>query len=54
MGGINPVSSPTSLTFGGDDLATLFITTRGPDGGGLYACEMPFGIKGLAEPEAIL
>ena len=49
-----PVSSPTSLTFGGDDLATLFITTRGPDGGGLYACEMPFGIRGLAEPEAVL
>ena len=49
-----PVSSPTSLTFGGDDLATLFITTRGPDGGGLYACEMPFGIRGLAEPEAVV
>ena len=40
---VAPVSSPTSLTFGGDDLATLFITTRGPDGGGLYACECRSG-----------
>lgn len=46
-----PVSSPTSCTFGGRDLDELFITTRGPDGGGLYRVKMPFGIKGLPEPE---
>lgn len=46
-----PVSSPTSCTFGGPNLDTLFITTRGPDGGGLYRVKMPFGIKGLPEPE---
>ena len=46
-----PVSSPTSVTFGGVDLDTLYITTRGPDGGGLYAVKMPFGIRGLPEPE---
>ncbi|GFH48107.1 hypothetical protein CTEN210_04583 [Chaetoceros tenuissimus] len=45
-----PVSSPTSCTFGGEDLDELFITTRGPDGGGLYRVKVP-GIKGLPEPE---
>jgi triosephosphate isomerase len=46
-----PVKSPTSCTFGGADLDELFITTRGPDGGGLYRVKMPFGIHGLPEPE---
>ncbi|KAJ1634463.1 SMP-30/Gluconolaconase/LRE-like region-domain-containing protein [Pavlovales sp. CCMP2436] len=46
-----PVSSPTSATFGGALLDTLYITTRGPDGGGLFAVQLPFGIRGLAEPE---
>lgn len=46
-----PVKCPTSCTFGGPDLDTLFITTRGPDGGGLYRAKMPYGIKGLPEPE---
>ncbi len=46
-----PVKCPTSCTFGGHDLDNLFITTRGPDGGGLYRVKMPFGIKGLPEPE---
>jgi len=46
-----PVSCPTSVTFGGPVLDELFITTRGPDGGGLYRVKMPFGIKGLPEPE---
>jgi triosephosphate isomerase len=46
-----PVKSPTSCTFGGIDLDELFITTRGPDGGGLYRVKMPFGIRGLPEPE---
>jgi triosephosphate isomerase (TIM) len=46
-----PVTCPTSCTFGGPDLDELFITTRGPDGGGIYRLKMPFGIKGLPEPE---
>jgi len=46
-----PVKSPTSCTFGGPDLDELFVTTRGPDGGGLYRVKMPFGIRGLPEPE---
>ena len=46
-----PVKCPTSCTFGGHNLDELFITTRGPDGGGLYRVKMPFGIKGLPEPE---
>lgn len=46
-----PVKSPTSCTFGGPDLDELFITTRGPDGGGLYKVKMPFGIRGVPEPE---
>jgi triosephosphate isomerase len=49
-----PVSSPTSCTFGGPDLDVLFITTRGPDGGGLYRVKMPYGIKGVAEPEFLV
>ena len=50
-----PVSSPTSLTFGGDDLGTLFITTRTRDGDGgqLFSVELPFGIRGVPEPEAV-
>lgn len=46
-----PVKSPTSCTFGGQDLDTLYITTRGPDGGGLYAVTLPDGIRGQVEPE---
>jgi len=46
-----PVKCPTSVTFGGRDLDEMFITTRGPDGGGLYRLKMPNGIKGLPEPE---
>jgi triosephosphate isomerase len=46
-----PVKCPTSCTFGGEDLDELFITTRGPDGGGVYRVKMPFGIKGVPEPE---
>ena len=46
-----PVSCPTSLTFGGPMLDELFITTRGPDGGALYRAKIPFGIRGLPEPE---
>jgi triosephosphate isomerase len=46
-----PVQCPTSCTFGGPDLDELFITTRGPDGGGLYRVKMPYGIRGLPEPE---
>jgi triosephosphate isomerase len=46
-----PVKSPTSCTFGGPNLDELFITTRGPDGGGLYRVKMPYGIRGLPEPE---
>ena len=44
-----PVKSPTSCTFGGQWLDELFITTRGPDGGGLYSVKIP-GVKGLPEP----
>jgi triosephosphate isomerase len=46
-----PVKCPTSVTWGGKDLDELFITTRGPDGGGVYRVKVPFGIQGLAEPE---
>ena len=45
-----PVKCPTSCTFGGPNLDELFITTRGPDGGGLYKIKLP-GVKGLPEPE---
>eukprot|EP00227_Mantoniella_beaufortii_P010203 CAMPEP_0197590938 /NCGR_PEP_ID=MMETSP1326-20131121/12306_1 /TAXON_ID=1155430 /ORGANISM="Genus nov. species nov., Strain RCC2288" /LENGTH=660 /DNA_ID=CAMNT_0043156253 /DNA_START=110 /DNA_END=2089 /DNA_ORIENTATION=+ len=44
-----PVKCPTSLTFGGRDLDTIFITTRGPDGGSLYAVRAPPGLKGVPE-----
>lgn len=44
-----PVKSPTSVTFGGPDLDTLFVTTRGPDGGSLYAVRAPVGIRGVPE-----
>lgn len=40
-------------TFGGPNLDSLFITTRGSggtDGGGLYQVKIP-GIRGLPEPE---
>ena len=46
-----PVKSPTSCTIGGPDLDTLFVTTRGPDGGGLYAVKLPEGMRGQVEPE---
>jgi len=46
-----PVKSPTSCTIGGPDLDTLFITTRGPDGGGLYTVKLPADVQGQAEPE---
>lgn len=46
-----PVASPTSLTFGGAELDVLYVTTRGPDGGGLYSVQLPFGLRGIAEPE---
>lgn len=49
-----PVQAPTSCTFGGPDLDELFITTRGPDGGGMYRVKMPYGIRGLPEPEFIV
>lgn len=49
-----PVKSPTSVTFGGADLDELFITTRGPDGGGIYRLKMPYGIRGLPEAELAL
>lgn len=38
-----PAASPTSLTFGGDDLATLFVTSA--KGGGVLALEP--GVRGL-------
>jgi sugar lactone lactonase YvrE len=44
--------TPTSCTFGGPDLDELFITTAArPAGGKLFRAKMPFGIKGLPEPE---
>lgn len=46
-----PVQCPTSCTFGGPDLDELFITTRGPDGGGIYRIKLPHGMKGLPESE---
>jgi sugar lactone lactonase YvrE len=49
-----PVKCPTSCTFGGKALDELFITTRGPDGGGMYRVKMPFGITGLPEPEFVV
>lgn len=49
-----PVKCPTSVTFGGEDLDELFVTTRGPDGGGLYSFKLPRGIVGLPEPEFVV
>ena len=47
-----PIDCPTSVTFGGRELDELFITTRGPPkGGGIYRVKLPFGIRGLPEPE---
>jgi L-arabinonolactonase len=54
-----PVSRPTACTFGGADLATLYVTTArfrlAPDklaaevhAGGLLALDV--GVKGLPEP----
>jgi len=47
-----PVERPTALTFGGADLATLFITTRveqshSPHAGGIFSVQIP-GVKGAA------
>lgn len=44
-----PVKSPTSVTFGGRDLDMIFVTTRGPDGGSLYAVRAPEGVRGVEE-----
>jgi hypothetical protein len=44
-----PVKCPTSVTFGGRDLDTIFVTTRGPDGGSVYAVKAPEGIAGCPE-----
>ena len=44
-------ANPTSLTFGGPELNELFITTRSPNGGGLYSVKMPHGVRGVPEPE---
>ena len=45
-------ANPTSLTFGGRDLDELFITTRAsPNGGGIWRVKMPWGVRGLPEPE---
>ena len=49
-----PVKYPTSATIGGPNLDTLHITTRGPDGGGIFAVTLPMGIRGVPEPEADL
>lgn len=46
-----PVTSPTCCTFGGPDLDTLYITTRKPDGGALFAVRLPNGVRGVPEPE---
>ena len=34
-------ANPTSLTFGGPDLDEPSITTRAPNGGGLWRVKMP-------------
>ncbi len=44
-------ANPTSVTFGGRDLDELFVTTRAPNGGGLWRVKMPNGVRGLPEPE---
>jgi len=42
---------PTSVTFGGPGRDELFVTTRAPNGGGLWRVKMPYGVRGLPEPE---
>lgn len=49
-----PVQRPTALTFGGDDLGTLFITTRveggedaSPHAGSIFSIRIP-DVKGAA------
>ncbi|KAL3806501.1 hypothetical protein ACHAXA_002810 [Cyclostephanos tholiformis] len=44
-------ANPTSVTFGGRNLDELFVTTRAPNGGGLWRVKMPSGVRGLPEPE---
>jgi hypothetical protein len=46
-----PVTQPTCCTIGGADMDTLYVSTRKADGGGLYAVQLPKGIKGNLEPE---
>jgi hypothetical protein len=36
---------------GGPELSTLYITTRAPDGGGMYSVQLPHNVRGLDEPE---
>jgi hypothetical protein len=36
---------------GGADLNKLYITTRGPDGGGVYSVQLPHNVRGIDEPE---
>ena len=40
-----PVTQPTCCTIGGPNMDTLYISTRKADGGGLYAVQLPSGIK---------
>ena len=40
-----PVTQPTCCTIGGPNMDVLYISTRKPDGGGLYAVRLPQGIK---------
>ena len=44
-------ANPTSVTFGGPGRDELFVTTRAPNGGGLWRVKMPYGVRGLPEPE---
>jgi len=44
-------ANPTSVTFGAAGLDEMFITTRAPHGGGLWRVKMPYGVRGLPEPE---
>jgi hypothetical protein len=36
---------------GGAELNTLYITTRAPDGGGVYSVQLPRNVRGIDEPE---
>ena len=51
-----PVKQPTSVTFGGPGLNTLFITTRAENGridaGSLFACQL-FDVAGVPEAEYV-